>query len=293
MIRAPVAAAIRLARRCAPSRRARPPSRISTFRFSRRTRAALRTAMRVRLRRGGHRQRRGDRAALVPGGVGGQHQGRDLAGRGAGGLHGDRGVGAHLLGLGRGAHPGGDAARPAFGVGGQRRVVGAVVGGLVADDVDDAAAGAAGVVQAGEAVGEAGAAMQQGRRGLLRHAPIAVGGAGDDVLLQAEHAAHAGDAVERGDEVHLAGAGVGEADIHAAAEQRSHQAFGSVHTFLSSDADFGPQGARERRRRARLASERKAGARLPAWDGRFSSASPPASSPCSSSIRARPCCCTC
>ena len=38
---------------------------------------------------------------------------------------------------GRGAHPGGDAARPALGIRGQRRVERAVIGGLVADDVDD------------------------------------------------------------------------------------------------------------------------------------------------------------
>ena len=38
-----------------------------------------------------------------------------------------------------------------------------------------------------------------------------------------------GDLVERGDEVHLRGAGVGEADVDAAVDQRAHQAFGTVH----------------------------------------------------------------
>ena len=111
----------------------------------------------------------------------------------------------------------GDAARPALGIGGQRRVERAVIGGLVADDVDDAGAGPTGVVQVGEAVREAGAAVQQGAAGSLGHAPVAVGAAGDHVLLQAEHAAHPRDAVQRGDEVHLARAGVGEADLDAAA----------------------------------------------------------------------------
>ena len=134
---------------------------------------------------------------------------------------------------GRGADPGRDAARPALGIGGQRRIEGPVVDRLVADDVDDAAARPARVVQAGQAVGQARAAMQQGAGRLVGHAPVAVGAAGDDVLLQAEDAAHARDAVQRGDEMHLAGAGVGEADIDAAAQQRLDQAFGSVHAIPS------------------------------------------------------------
>ena len=97
-----------------------------------------------------------------------------------------------------------------------------------------------GVVQIGEAVGEAGTEMQQGRGRRALHAVVAVGGAGHHALEQAEHAAHALDPVERGDEMHLRGAGIGEADIHAARDQRPHQTFRTVHrsapvpTFFSS-----------------------------------------------------------
>ena len=98
---------------------------------------SLRDLRRVgrRLRR--HRQRVGDDAALVPRRVGRQDQRGDLAGMGARGLHRDGGIGAHGGRRRGGAHPGGDAARPALGVGGQRRIVRAVIGRLVADDVDD------------------------------------------------------------------------------------------------------------------------------------------------------------
>ena len=85
-------------------------------------------------------------------------------------------------------------------------------------------------MQVGEAIGEAGAEMQQRRGRLLRHARIAVGRAGRHALEQGEHAAHAVDAVERGDEMHLRGAGIGEADIDAAADQRPHQTFSAVHS---------------------------------------------------------------
>jgi hypothetical protein len=84
-------------------------------------------------------------------------------------------------------------------------------------------------VQVGEAVGEAGTEMQQGCGRLLGHARIAVGCAGRHALEQREHAAHALDAIERGDEMHFRGAGIGEADIHAAIDQRAHQTFGTVH----------------------------------------------------------------
>ena len=104
-----------------------------------------------------------------------------------------------------------------------------MVGRLVADDVDQRHAGAAGVVEVGEAVGEAGTAMQERRRRLAGHPRVAVGGAGGDALEEGEDAMDARHAVERGDEVHLAGAGIGEAGVDAAGEQRAGEAFGAVH----------------------------------------------------------------
>ena len=47
------------------------------------------------------------------------------------------------------------------------------------------------------------------------HARVAVGRAGGDALEQREHRAHLGHVVERGDEVHLGRAGVGEAHVDA------------------------------------------------------------------------------
>ena len=72
--------------------------------------------------------------------------------------------------------------------------------------------------------------MQQCCRGLASHAPIAIRSASDYILLQAQHAAHSGDAVERGNEMHLAGAGVGKTQFHAAIEQAVHKTFGTIHT---------------------------------------------------------------
>jgi len=54
--------------------------------------------------------------------------------------------------------------------------------------------------------------VQEHHGGAAGHAGVAVGGAGGHALEQREHAAHLGDLVERADEVHLGGAGVGEAD---------------------------------------------------------------------------------
>ncbi|GAV33408.1 hypothetical protein ROTAS13_01063 [Roseomonas sp. TAS13] len=184
-----------------------------------------------RIGRRGRRHGQGLRhhAALVPGCVGGQDQRGDLPRRGAGGLHGHRGVPPDIGGGRAGADPGGNGPGPAFRIGRELRVIGAVIGRLVAHDIDDAAAGAAGVVQVAESVREAGAAMQQGAGGLPRHAPIAVRHAGHDILLQSQNAAHAGDLVQCRHEMHLAGARIGEACVHARLEQRMDKAMGTIH----------------------------------------------------------------
>lgn len=104
-----------------------------------------------------------------------------------------------------------------------------MVGGLVANDIDDRCLRAARIMEIGQAVGQARAAVQQRGGGLARHARITIGGAGHHAFKQAQHAAHAGNAVQRRHEVHLAGAGVGEAGVHAACQQRLDEAFGAVH----------------------------------------------------------------
>ena len=76
-------------------------------------------------------------AAVVPAGIGRQDQRGDLARRGARRLHRRRGIHPHGRDRLHHARPGRDAARPALGIRGQRRVERAVIGRLVADDVDD------------------------------------------------------------------------------------------------------------------------------------------------------------
>ena len=114
------------------------------------------------------------------------------------------------LAVRRGAHPGRHRPRQAFDVGGQRRVVVDMVDGMLADDVDDAGMRLLGVVQIGEAVGEAGPEMQQRRGRRALHAEIAVGSTGYHALEQAEHAAHALHPVQRGNEMHFRSAGIGK-----------------------------------------------------------------------------------
>ena len=79
----------------------------------------------------------------------------------------------------------------------------AVVGGVVADEVDDRRAGPAGVVEVRGAVAETRPEVQQRGRGALRHAAVPIGGAGDDALEEGQDGAHLRDGVELGDEVHL------------------------------------------------------------------------------------------
>ena len=106
-----------------------------------------------------------------------------------------------------------------------------VIGGVVSDDVDDRAMGAPCVVKVREAVRETGAGMQQGCRRPSRHSRITVGGAGDHALEQTEHATHRGLSIQRGDKMHLGGAGVGEADIDTVGEKYVAQPISAVHAL--------------------------------------------------------------
>ena len=151
-----------------------------------------------------------DHAAFFPGGIGGQDQCGDLAGIDARRLDGGGGIGPNLGGAERSVHKGGNRVGEAFDIGGQRGIQRAMVVGLVADNVHDGGAGALCVVQVGDAVRKAGAAMQQGGGGFAGDAVIGVGGTGDDGFIQTQHAMHSGDSVQRCNEMHLAGAGIGK-----------------------------------------------------------------------------------
>jgi hypothetical protein len=104
-----------------------------------------------------------------------------------------------------------------------------MVGGVVADDVDERRARPAGIVQVCEPVAETRAEVQQRRRRLAGHAPVPIGGAGDDPFEQAERGAHLGHRVERGDEVHLGRARVREAHVDVAVDERPDERLRSVH----------------------------------------------------------------
>ena len=203
--------------------------------------------------------------ALAPGHVGRQDQRRHLPGRTHGGCDGLGCVVAQGRRALRRAHPRRHVARDGLDVRLQLRVVLDVVGGMVADDVDDGHLALARVVQVGETVAEAAAEVQQGRSGPAGHARIAVGGAGGHALEQAQHGTHLGCAVERGDEVHLGGAGIAETDGDPAIDQRAHQRLSAIrHCLLPSDrgraAGAGIVAERGRTSRLRRGDEVR-----PAW----------------------------
>ena len=160
---------------------------------------------------------------LVPGGVRGQDEARHPARRAQRRRHGRGGVGGERVGAGGGAHPMAEGPRRAFDVGGQGRIEMPVMGGVVADDVDDRRLRAHGVVEVRQAVGETGPEVKKSAGRPIQHAGIAVGGTRHHPLEQPEDAAHALDPVEGGHEMHLRGAGIREADLDMVLPQGREQ----------------------------------------------------------------------
>ena len=78
-----------------------------------------------------------------------------------------------------------------------------MAGGVRADDDDHRGPGPAGVVQVGQAVGQARPEVQEHGCGLAGDPGVAVGGAGGDALEQRQHPAHLRHRNQRADEVHL------------------------------------------------------------------------------------------
>ena len=181
------------------------------------------------------RRHRRDAGTLFPGGVGRRDQRGDLARRGARGGNRVGGIAGDGGGAGGGLHPVRIRLCRAFDIGGQRGVILHVIGGMLADDVDHRAARLLGVVQIGDAVAQPRPEMQQRRGRLVGHAGIAVRRTGRHALEQAQHATHAIDPVEGGNEVHFRGAGIGEADIDSARLQGPHQTFSAVHDGFFRD----------------------------------------------------------
>ncbi len=65
--------------------------------------------------------------------------------------------------------------------------------------------------------------------GLPRHPRVTVGGAGAHALEQREHRAHSLDGIERGDQRHFGGAGIGEAYVDAGADRGFDESLSAVH----------------------------------------------------------------
>ncbi len=162
---------------------------------------------------------RGGKGKRSPGGVGGQDHGGDTRRRQRG-LNGGGNGGTDVSRILHAPDPVRHRRGQALDVGRQRCVEREVMGGVVANDVDDSRPGAAGVVQVGKAVGKARAGVQKGRCRAPGHARIAIGGAGHEAFAEAEDAAQLRLAVECRDEVHFRGAGIGEADVDAVCKQR-------------------------------------------------------------------------
>src|SRR6185312_1384627 len=166
---------------------------------------------------------------FAPGEIGGDDEGRDLAGRSDGGGDGGCGCFAHRGCARESADPTGDGPGEGFDIGGERSIVAEVLRGVFADDVDDGGAGFARVVEVRERVAEARAEMEQRGGGFAGHAGVTIGRAGADAFEQAEDASHGGYAVEGGDELHLGGAGIHEADIDVVGKEGAEEGFGAGH----------------------------------------------------------------
>jgi hypothetical protein len=92
--------------------------------------------------------------------------------------------------------------------------------------------------------------MQQRGGRLVGHACVAVGRTGSHALEQRQYGTHPGFAIQRGDEVHLTGAGVGEADLDAGIGQGFQQGLSAVgHErspwMINRNRRAVPDGARE------------------------------------------------
>ena len=204
------------------------------------------------------------RARFVPGGVGRQDQRRDPPRRRARFRDRFGRDGGHCLGCRRALHPMRHRLRQTFDIGGQRRVIGEMIGRVIADDIDHRRIAALGVVDIGETVGETGSCVQQGSCRLVGHARIAVGRARDHALEQAEHAAHLRLAVERGDEMHFRCAGIGEADVDAARQQGVAQSVSAVHSSSRKSSPPAMRRTLDRLRTKQGAMQRHGAHGLPA-----------------------------
>ena len=75
-------------------------------------------------------------------------------------------------------------------------------------------------MQIGESVAETGPEVEQGDGRLPRDTGVAISGTSDHSFEESQHTTHAGLRVERGHEMHLAGARVAKTDFNAIGVER-------------------------------------------------------------------------
>jgi hypothetical protein len=97
-----------------------------------------------------------------------------------------------------------------------------VMGGVVADDIHHRGVCAPGVVQIRQPVGQSRTQVQQGGGGPAGDPGVTVGRTGGHPFEQAQHRAHLRAVIQCRNEMHLRGAGVGEAHRHPARQEPRH-----------------------------------------------------------------------
>ena len=100
---------------------------------------------------------------------------------------------------------------------------------LITDDVNNRHSGTLRIVKIGKAISKPRSPMEQRHRWPSDESSIAIRCSCCDALEQRKYTAYAGDPVERGNEMHLAGAGIGKAGIDPAGDKCPNEAFGAVY----------------------------------------------------------------
>ena len=112
-------------------------------------------------------------------------------------------------------------------IGGERRIIAQMRHGVVADDIDHRRERPLGIVDVRPGIHETGAEVQQRHRRAPGDAGIAIGRPGRHALEQRQHRADARLPVERGNQVHLGSAGIGETGGHAMIGKRRDERLGA------------------------------------------------------------------
>ena len=121
----------------------------------------------------------------------------------------------------------------------QRRVVLAMIGRVVAHEIDHARMRALGVVEVGKTVAHARPEMKQGRGRLARHAGIAISRTGANTLEEPQDRSHAADAVKARNQMHFRGPRIAETGLNTEIDQFTQHGFADIHRFQPLLIDFG------------------------------------------------------